>query len=158
MRTSRSANRVCTLSTVQVSPRERSTPSSDSTVRLDSSSTLDFEEPDTNDRLNNQLAGSRKRKGMTPEVAQSNEYSAKKPAVSRSDKVIFTWNGHDASTSNFIVFDSAAGAKLKNRRKTFTSEKRKEVAAVRQRGACFKCKMWRKKARCPCFDDDFADC
>ena len=118
---------------------------------------LHFEEPVTNDRLNNRLAASKKRKGVTPELAQSNEHSSKRLAVPHSGKVTFTWDGHDASTSNFIVFDSAVGAKSKNRRKTFTSERRKEVAALRERGACFKCKMWRKKARCPCCDDDLVN-
>ncbi|KAH0846249.1 hypothetical protein FOPE_11559 [Fonsecaea pedrosoi] len=56
----------------------------------------------------------------------------------------FTWNVQDGSHSSFIAFDSAANGKAKNRRSAFTPQKIKDAAELRKRGACFKCKMWRK--------------
>jgi hypothetical protein len=46
---------------------------------------------------------------------------------------------------NFDVFDSVEGRNCSHPRASFTPSRRKEVAAVRARGACFKCKLWKKK-------------
>lgn len=51
----------------------------------------------------------------------------------------------NALTRQIIVFDSIPGRTSKNPRLPFLPAKRKEVAAVRAYGACFKCKMKRKK-------------
>ncbi|KAA8899946.1 hypothetical protein FN846DRAFT_1023166 [Sphaerosporella brunnea] len=82
---------------------------------------------------------------------------------------------------NFDVFDSVEGRNCSHPRASFTPTRRKEVAAVRARGACFKCKLWKKKcdlnATCgncniapvcnkrstgltdqPCFRLDLSDC
>ncbi|KIW76139.1 hypothetical protein Z517_10884 [Fonsecaea pedrosoi CBS 271.37] len=67
----------------------------------------------------------------------------------------FTWNVQDSSHSSFIAFDSAANGKAKNRRSAFTPQKRKDAAELRKRGACLKCKMWRK-ANLPCGANHFS--
>jgi hypothetical protein len=46
---------------------------------------------------------------------------------------------------NFDVFDSVEGRNSRHPRANFSETRRKEVAAVRRRGACFRCKLWKKK-------------
>jgi hypothetical protein len=50
---------------------------------------------------------------------------------------------------NFDVFDSVEGRNSRHPRANFTETRRKEVAAVRRRGACFRCKLWKKKVCWP---------
>ena len=55
----------------------------------------------------------------------------------------------DSNSSNIIVFNSHQDRSSKPTRTAFDPQRRKEVAKVRALGACFKCKMWRKKVRIP---------
>lgn len=48
-----------------------------------------------------------------------------------------------------IVFDSVEGRNCSAPRARYSASRRKEVAEVRKRGACFKCKMWKRKV-CVC--------
>lgn len=58
-------------------------------------------------------------------------------------------NPIDSNSSNIIVFNSHQDRSSKPTRTAFDPQRRKEVAKVRALGACFKCKMWRKKVRIP---------
>ncbi|KAF8251568.1 hypothetical protein K440DRAFT_658658 [Wilcoxina mikolae CBS 423.85] len=82
-----------------------------------------------------------------------------------------------------IVFDSIVGRQCSAPRARYSTSRRKEVAEVRERGACFKCRVWKRKCdlgtpcsgckdrpeKCsdappllfssqPCFRLDLADC
>ncbi|KAF8545247.1 hypothetical protein BDD12DRAFT_161379 [Trichophaea hybrida] len=44
-----------------------------------------------------------------------------------------------------IVFDSIVGRQCSAPRARYSTSRRKEVAEVRERGACFKCRVWKRK-------------